>query len=104
MANTKGFKTTTLRQHWFDHHRKFKIRPMTESVYEGMADTFFAQPCPRAMAEGLRANGDLIRFDPSTQHFGVMDKGGVILTFFPADTAVHKDGSNADYFIKQIQK
>ncbi|MGE0450352.1 MAG: hypothetical protein AB7Q29_12315 [Vicinamibacterales bacterium] len=109
MANTRGFKKTTLYQHWFDHHRKFTIKPMSEAVYERMADSFFIQPCPVAMAEGLRKNGDLIRFDPSSQHFGVMNKDGIILSFYPADPAVHSKAmkvpkSNADYFIEQIQQ
>jgi filamentous hemagglutinin len=104
MPNTNGFKPGRLIEHFEDHHAKFSNRPANPQMYKMMADAFFG-PRPVAVAEGERRNGDLIRYDPSTEHFGIIDRNRRILTFFPADPAYRVvQMSNAEYFIGEIKK
>lgn len=104
MPNTNGFRPGSALSHWGTHGQKFKIRPANAAAYEMMADAFFGIR-PAGIAEGYRrGNGDIIRFDPQTAHFGIVDNQGHIKTFYPADPAFHHGGSNADYFIGEIQK
>jgi len=105
MPHTNGFKSPeSLNYHFGEHSKKFTIRPINAAMYAMMADAFFG-PRPVAVAEGSRGNGDLIRYDPATAHFGIMNRDGWILTFFPADPADrHTPMPNADYFMGEIQK
>jgi pyocin large subunit-like protein len=90
--------------HWGTHRHKFVVTPANAAAYEMMADAFFG-PRPAAIAEGQRrGNGDIVRYDPITTHFGVIDNAGKIKTFYPAQPSVHHVGTNADYFIAEIQK
>jgi pyocin large subunit-like protein len=49
----------------------------------------------------VRANGDVVCFDPATDTFGVMDASGSPRTFFKPDQAIHGYPSNMDYFNAQ---
>jgi hypothetical protein len=106
MPNTKGFRNATAAlAHWSDHRDKFKMRPADPASYEAMADAFFGA-LPPGVAEGTRlGNKDRIRFDPATSLYGLLEiSTGIIRTFFPADPAVHRAGSNADYFVKNLME
>jgi pyocin large subunit-like protein len=103
MPNTNGFKPGKARPHWHEHRHKFAIRPANQGAYEMMADAFFGAR-PPVIAEGERKNGDVIRYDPSSTHFGVINHKREILTFFPAKPGEHPCRTNAEYFIGEIQK
>jgi hypothetical protein len=106
MPNTRGFRPGKALEHWGLHRRDpWHLAPGNQAMYELMADAFWQTPRPPGIAEAERkGNGDVIRFDPKTAHFGVVDNTGHIKTFYPADPGFHRAGTNADYFVEEIQK
>jgi pyocin large subunit-like protein len=103
MANTNGFRPGSELSHWGKHWQKFAV-PVDVATYASMADDFFGAR-PPGIAEGQRrGNGDIIRFDPVTEHFGVVDNHGFIKTFYPAETSEHDEATNAEYFMAEITK
>jgi hypothetical protein len=53
----------------------------TAGDYELLASQFLESPLLAPKLEHKRSLGDLVRFDPSNDHFGTM-RGGVIRTFY----------------------
>lgn len=53
----------------------------TAGDYELLASQFLTSPLVSPKLEHKRSLGDLVRFDPSTNHFGTM-RGSIIRTFF----------------------
>jgi filamentous hemagglutinin len=104
MPNTNGFRPGSALSHWGFHAHEFTVRPSDAAVYEMMADAFFGARLPGVAEAQRRGNGDLVRFDPWTDHFGVLDKNGHIKTFYKANPAIHGERTNADYFIREIRK
>ncbi len=51
------------------------------------------------LLEGVRANGDIVRFDPSTGYFGVRSPDGTIRTFFRPDGDA---SARLQYFYEQF--
>ena len=47
-----------------------------------LADNFLGVPGPPHIRECVRRRGDRVRFDTQTQAFGVIDRNGVIRTFY----------------------
>ena len=80
MPNTRGFRPIELLQHFADHGSEFAATGPAE--YERMADDFWANPRPPHVQECRRARGDMVRFDPMTDAYGVIDSANVIRTFF----------------------
>ena len=66
-----------------------------------MADRFLTDPRPEGVLERVRPNGDVVRFDPSTDTFGVVSRDGTIRTFYRPDPAVHDRASNLECFNAQ---
>jgi filamentous hemagglutinin len=79
---TKGFATRgQLLEHFYHHGAEFGA--LTPEEYQALADTFLGGPLPPGVQECHRKrNGDVIRFDPNTQAFGVLSKTGFIRTYF----------------------
>jgi hypothetical protein len=89
----------------------------TEVEYEQKASAFLLAPAAtRGIRECIRKHGDLVRYDPSTDEFGVLSSLGVIRTYYiavPCHTLApptpmldcHKGGlSNWDYFLSECKK
>ena len=71
------------------------------SEYQQQANTFLNGTRGPNVLEQTRANGDLVRFDPTSQEFGVVKPDGTIRTYFMPDPAVHGFPTNLDYFNDQ---
>jgi filamentous hemagglutinin len=69
--------------------------------YEQMADAFLNGPRGIGVLQKVRANGDVVRYDPATQAFGVVKPDGTIRTYYEPDPAVHGYPTNMDYFHAQ---
>jgi len=69
--------------------------------YQAQADRFLTVSKPVGVLEKVRPNGDIVRYNPVTDEFGVMSRGGSIRTYYKPDPAVHGKGSNLDYFNAQ---
>ncbi len=68
--------------------------------YVRKATGWFDNPTSTTLSR-TRANGDVVRFDPATDYFGVMTQNGTPRTFFKPDPAQHGYASNLDYFLAQ---
>lgn len=51
----------------------------------------------------IRKNGDVVRFNPETNHFGILTKDGAIRTYYIPDPKRNKM-SNVQYFIQEGSK
>lgn len=82
MPSTKGFATRgQLLEHFYHHGAEFDAA--TPEEYQSLADAFLGGLPPLGVQEcARRRNGDLLRFDPNTQAFGVLSKTGFIRTYF----------------------
>jgi pyocin large subunit-like protein len=73
---TKGFlNSRQLARHFAEHGHDFGIT--SEKEYEEQADVFLGAPRRATIYECKRPRrGDLIRYDPETQAYGVLGKPG----------------------------
>jgi pyocin large subunit-like protein len=97
----KGFgDAAKLKQHWQDHGRD--IGAKTESQYEAQAKVFLnGTKGPNTLEKTRQSNGDVIRYDPKTNEFGVKSSDGTIRTYFKPDPSVHRQANNLEYFNAQ---
>ncbi len=84
--------------HFQKHGADFGAKNATEYVEK--AHAFLHNP-PQGVLTKNRPNGDVVRYDPGTNTFGVMDKSGAPRTFYKPDPAQHGHPSNLDYFNAQ---
>jgi len=85
--------------HFARHGADFGANSAAE--YESMASDFLTGDLNGL--EGTRLNGELVRFNPATDEFGVLKAdGSTIKTYFKPDPAVHGYPTNLDYFNSQF--
>ncbi|BAC67909.1 RHS repeat-associated core domain-containing protein [Streptomyces avermitilis] len=85
--------------HWKKHKSEFPNLNNAKEYVE--AGTDFLRSTDPSVLTRTRANGDVIRFNPATDEFGVMDPSGVPRTYFKPDPASHGYPTNLDYFNAQ---
>ncbi|MFI0416546.1 MAG: RHS repeat-associated core domain-containing protein, partial [Candidatus Thiodiazotropha sp.] len=85
-------------RHFKDHGAEFGAKNAVD--YAKQAQQFLRNP-PKGTLSRTRANGDIVRYHPKTNTFGVMDKTGAPRTMFKPDRKVHGYKSNLDYFNAQ---
>ena len=85
-------------RHFKDHGADFDAKNAVDYVRK--AQDFLHNPGPGVLSK-TRVNGDVVRFDPATDAFGVMDKTGASRTFYKPDPAKHGYPTNLDYFNAQ---
>jgi filamentous hemagglutinin len=67
--------------------------------YEAKADAFLLGPKSSTALDYTRSQGDLVRFDPATDEFGVLSASGEVRTYFrPVPGVTHKRSTNLEYF------
>ncbi|MNI14259.1 hypothetical protein D3C73_675120 [compost metagenome] len=88
-----------LDDHYARHGNDFGAKNALE--YQAQADKFLTAAKPAGVLEKARANGDIVRYNPNTDEFGVVSSGGSIRTYYKPDPAVHGKASNLDYFNAQ---
>lgn len=81
MPLTSGFFDPKERERRFISHGS-DFGALDAAEYEQIADAFLGEPKPPHVAECVRKLGDVLRFDPATDTFGVLDASGLIRTFF----------------------
>ena len=98
MALTKGFENPlALSDHFTKHGARLGIAD--ESTYLVRADNFLGrQKSPTAHEFQRLWNSDLVRYDPTTEEFGVLDKDGYIKTYYKPNPATHGFQTNGEYF------
>jgi RHS repeat-associated protein len=85
-------------RHFKDHGAEFGSKNSVD--YVKSTQEFLRNP-PAGTLSKTRANGDIIRYHPNTNTFGVIDAAGAPRTMFKPDPAVHGKPSNLDYFHAQ---
>ena len=88
-----------LGDHFARHGSDFGSR--SAAAYQRSASRFLTGTPGRGVMEKTRANGDVVRFNPKSNEFGVLSKGGDIRTYYKPDPKVHGYKSNLDYFNAQ---
>jgi len=88
-----------LQDHWQRHGGDFGATDAAE--YEQQANTFLNGPAGPNVLEKVRANGDVVRYDPTTEEFGIARADGGIRTYYEPDPAIHGYPTNLDYFNAQ---
>ncbi|HTC93412.1 MAG TPA: RHS repeat-associated core domain-containing protein [Terriglobales bacterium] len=89
-----------LESHFADHGTDFGAK--TKAEYEQQASKFLNGPRGSGVLEKIRpSNGDIVRYNPATEEFGVARADGTIRTYFKPDPAVHGLPTNLDYFNAQ---
>jgi len=99
-----GFWTSTRSQtpvqnafrHFKDHGKEFGSQNAVQ--YAKSAKQFLQSP-PSGTLSRTRPNGDVVRYDPASNTFGVMDASGTPRTMFKPSTAEHGYPTNLDYFL-----
>ena len=85
-------------RHFKDHGADFGAVNAVDYVRK--AREFLHNPGAGVLSK-TRGNGDVVRFDPATNAFGVMDKTGAPRTFYKPNPAKHGYRTNLDYFNAQ---
>jgi filamentous hemagglutinin len=96
---TGRFAEKKLLDHFERHGADFGA--ISPSEYGRMASDFLRQSNSEFVLEKMRANGDIVRYSPSTEEFGILSKDGVIRTYYKPDPSVHGLKTNLDYFNAQ---
>lgn len=98
---TKGFeKQIKLLRHFQDHRLDFNSA--SPQAYETAADTFMSSPLNPPVKECIRTNGDVIRYNPATQEFGILDSSRYIITYYRLSYPTQK--KRDDYFKRQCSQ
>ena len=104
MSFTKGFSDALLRQRHFDKHR-LHFQVLTALEYEALADQFLGGPLPQSAFECERANGDVVRYDPTTNEFGILCQHNCIVTYYkPTGLDRRRYPTNYHYWRRQCLK
>jgi len=78
---TKGFvNNRQLHRHFTEHGTDFSASNAQE--YEQFADDFLGGFKPPGCLECSRNKGDIVRYDPATQAYGIIDRQSVIRSFY----------------------
>jgi hypothetical protein len=81
MPLTKGFVNKTQRaRHFAEHGGDFGASNAEE--YEVYADQFLGAAITAQVHECTRQKGDKLRYNPTTQDYGVLDSRGIIRTCY----------------------
>ena len=86
-------------RHFKDHGADFPhVNNSMEYVVE--AQSFLRTPSPGTLSL-TRTNGDVVRYNPETEVFGIMNSSGAPKSFYIPDPAKHGHPTNLDYFYDQ---
>ena len=100
---TKGFSDSSAR---LDHFKKHggELLSRSDGDYERQADRFLGGSQRPSQHQCKRTKGDLVRFDCTTDEFGVLSVAGYIRTYFRMNLSVHNDPRNIRYFLDACKK
>lgn len=85
-------------RHYKDHGVDFSAKNALDYVKQ--ARDFLLNP-PIGTLTLVRLDGDIVRYEPATNTFGVVTPSGVPRTFFKPNPAIHGFPTNLDYFYAQ---
>lgn len=88
-----------LQRHFDKHGKDFGSKNPAE--YRSQADKFLNTERSPGTLEKIRDNGEIVRFNPKTDEFGVTKPDGIIKTYFRPNPKIHGKPTNLDYFNAQ---
>jgi hypothetical protein len=107
-----------LGMHFGKHGSEFGATSPQE--YEQLADMFLVGALRANVQECRRTGGDVVRFDPASDEYGVIDRTGIVRTYFkpvPCSTLsasvrvaarqsgkCHGSADNVSYFYSECSK
>jgi RHS repeat-associated protein len=101
-SSPKGFAdSTTLAEHFKKHGAEFGFT--SESEYLAGAQKFVASEGTEGVLSKVRANGDIVLYNSSTNEFAVVSRDEIIRTYFKPDPSIHGYETNLDYFNAQVR-
>jgi len=81
VAEKAKFADSRLTDHFIRHGSDFGAQ--TAAEYEKIASNFLTKAKPEGVLEKVRPNtGDILRYNPTTNEFGILSNNGVIRTYF----------------------
>jgi hypothetical protein len=80
ISRVPRFNPTELAIHYAKHRSHFAV--VTAADYELQAEAFLSGPVHPNLLECRRKQGDSVRYDKSTQEYGVVSASGIIRTYF----------------------
>jgi hypothetical protein len=86
-------------KHWKDHGREFSILQNSKQYVEATRN-FVKNPPPGTLMK-VRANGDILFYDPSLNTFAIINKDGIPRTMYKPNVNKHPYPTNMDYFNAQ---
>jgi uncharacterized protein RhaS with RHS repeats len=90
-----------LKDHFDRHGGDFGAKDAGD--YQSKAAGFLTGAPKDGVQQATRKNGDVVRFDPKTNDFGVIKKDGTIKTYYKPDPQVHHHATNQEYFNAQTK-
>src|ERR1022692_3202886 len=76
-------------EHYNNHVEELGVKGMGPDEYQERADEFLGTQKPQGVLECFRSGGDMVRFNPATDEFGILSRSGFIRTYFKPDPTVH---------------
>jgi predicted phage tail protein len=98
-ASVKFADQSKLNEHFAKHSSDFGSKNALD--YQTKASKFLTQSKSTEVLEKVRANGDIVRFNPTTNEFGIISKNGNIRTYYKPNPSIHGESSNLEYFNAQ---
>jgi len=90
----------SLDKHYADHGDE--VGAISEFHYESIASDFMTGPTGRGVLERVNKNGDIIRWDPSTNEFGIVTSDGTIRSYYVLDqSSLGRFDTFEEYFFGQ---
>ena len=90
--------------HFLDHWHEFTPELPSADAYEAAAIQFLTKARTATIFECLRRNGDVIRFDQTTDEFAICSRDGILKTYYKPTPQWHRRGSNLAYFWEQCAR
>jgi hypothetical protein len=98
-AGRVGSGSRNATRHFRSHGADFPDVTTVEE-YVNKAWAFLHDP-PAGTLWLRRTNGDIVRYQPSTNTFGILDAGGIPRSFYKPDPSFHNEPTNLEYFHAQ---
>ncbi len=89
----------TLAGHFADHGTDFGAS--SPAAYERQTSRFLGGRPGPGVLEKTRTSGDVVRFDPFTNQFGILSARNIIRTYYRPDPLIRGYVSNLEYFNAQ---
>ena len=91
----------SLNGHFKKHKDEFHPLFVSSQDYAQAANSFMKGPLSPGTLEKFNRRGDIVRYNPGTEEFGVLSKFGKVRTYFILNPKKHELPTNLDYFNAQ---